>query len=250
MCLKQILSVENPKMFVSLNCHRWSIGNSDTFIFAAPECWGEKGHFQVFCVYLTTCRWCLEQWCWEEIHHDGPAEAAEAVLGCPWELSPGKLQLNHPHPGLPGWFRVFLAMATFHAALQGSGAIGREGMAGRGCLAGSTGGSQEDFLLGWGCSFPSPVQAGTETAPLWDKMSCLGYSPQGDAVCSFLALALSSVQPSPATSSSKCAVRLPWAKLRGNQLLWWVLEKNTKIFYWPRHSWPLASVVFDALGVF
>lgn len=33
-------------IFVNLSCSRWSVGNSDTFIFAATKCWGEKGHFQ------------------------------------------------------------------------------------------------------------------------------------------------------------------------------------------------------------
>lgn len=33
-------------MFVSLSCSRWSVCNSDSFMFAATEWGGEKGHFQ------------------------------------------------------------------------------------------------------------------------------------------------------------------------------------------------------------
>lgn len=39
-------------------------------------------------------------------------------------------------------------------------------------------------------------------------------------------------------------------KAKGKQLLWWVLEQNTQLFYWPGCLWPLASAVFHSLWFF
>lgn len=158
-------------MFVSLSCSRWSVGNSDSFMFAATECGGEKGHFQhggflhIFnYVYVVSC-WNENPppWIFITMWAELRQSCALSLRAQPWET----VIKTSPRWAVRLMKGVFMPWPERKACgFPDLECHQQWGVGDAGCLAGNTRGSQEAFSLGWGCSSFSPVQAGTETAPL------------------------------------------------------------------------------------